>query len=139
MRGLKRDGESVPHLRPYVRGLERDGESVPCLRPYVRGLERDGESVPRPRPYVRGLEQGGESVLRPRPYGWDLGRVGKLVRGGPDGPAEPRPRWGLAGGCLLALILIGSKRFFRFLLRGPLFMVPDSYLFIREVIRCTMT
>ena len=34
---------------------------------------------------------------------------------------------GLANSCLLALILMGSKRFFRSLLRGPRFMVPDTY------------
>jgi hypothetical protein len=49
-----------------------------------------------------------------------------IVLGRPGGPAEPRIRWGFAGGCLLALIFTRSKRFFWFLLWGPLFMVPDS-------------
>ena len=49
-----------------------------------------------------------------------------IVRGGPGGPAEPRIRWGFAGGCLLASIFTRSKRFFRFSLRGPVFMVPDN-------------
>ena len=53
------------------------------------------------------------------------GRFG-FVRGGPGGPAEPQIRWGFAGSCLLASIFTGSKRFFWFLLRGPLFMVPDT-------------
>ena len=47
-------------------------------------------------------------------------------KGGPGSPAEPRTRWGLASTYLLASIFTRSKRFFRFLLRGPLFMVPDS-------------
>ena len=89
------------------RSRRKIGTSSEALR---AGLERDGESVLRPRPYVRGLERGGESV-----------------RGGLDGPAEPRIRWGFAGGYLLASIFIRSKWFFRFLLRGPLFMVPDRY------------
>ena len=58
-----------------------------------------------------------------------------FVRGGPGGPAEPRIRWGFAAGCLLASIFTGSKRFFRFLLRGPLFMVPDTSLGMTRVVR----
>jgi len=49
-----------------------------------------------------------------------------FVRGGPGGPAEPRIRWGFVGGCLLVSIFTRSKRFFWLLLRGPLFMVPDT-------------
>jgi hypothetical protein len=49
-----------------------------------------------------------------------------IVRGGRGGPAEPRIRWGFAGGRLLVSIFTRSKRFFRFLLRRPFFMVPDT-------------
>ena len=147
-RGLGRGGESVPRPRPYGWGLGRVRESVPRPRPYGRGLGRVGESVPRPRPYARGLGRDGESVPHPRPCGagprasqktgtsseapWFRSRPSPLwvglniVRGGPGGPAEPRIRWGFAGGCLLASIFTRSKRFIRFLLRGPLFMVPDN-------------
>ena len=147
--GLGRIRESVPRPRPRGAGpqanrrMDTSSEASRCgasgeseNRYLIRGLAMWGlgrirESVPRPRP------RGAEPRARQR-----IGTLSKaswfhsgpsplrvsldIVRGGPGGLAEPRIRWGFAGICLLASIFTRSKLFFRFLLRGPLFMVPDS-------------
>jgi len=145
--GLGRVEELVPRPSPCARGLGRGGEPVP--HPLWHGASGGSENRYLVRGLVaRGLGRVGELVPRPRPCGagpWTSRRIGTsseaswfhsgpsplrvspdIVRGGPGGPAGPRIRWGFAGGCLLASIFTRSKRFFRFLLRRPLFMVSDT-------------
>ena len=123
--GLERDGESVPRPRPYEPSSSETENRCPIrgLTSWPRVRQRIGTPFeawwagPRARPRIGTSSE----ALRLGPR---MSR--KTVRGGPGGPAKPRTWWGLASSCPLALIFIGSKRFFRFLLRGPLFMVPNT-------------
>ena len=88
-----------------VRGLTCEASSETENRLLVRGLTCEASSETENRYPVRGLSCEASSEAENR---------------------LPRTRWGLASSCLLASIFTGSKRFFRFLLRGPLFTVPDT-------------
>ena len=108
----RRIGTSSEALRAGPRARQRISTSSKALWAGPRARWRIGTSSEALRFHF------GPSPLRVSP---------DIVRGGLGGPAEPRTRWGLASSCLLASIFTGSKRFFRSLLRGPLFMVPDKY------------
>ena len=114
--GRSVEAEAMGLLPSQPRARQRIGTSSEALRAGPRARQRIGYS---------------SEALRARPRARRrIGSLSEAFR------ARPRARWrvdglgegrGLANSCLLALILTGSKRFFQFLLMGPLFMIPHSH------------
>jgi len=114
-RARRRIGISPEALRTGPRARRRIGSPSEAFRARPRARRKIGRSseASRARPRARRRFGRPSEASRARP----------LARRRVSGLGHGR---GLANSCLLALILTGSKRFFRFSLRGPLFMVPDS-------------
>ena len=108
-RASRRIGTSSEALRVGPRASQRIGTSSEASRVGPRASWRIGTSS------EASWFRSGPSPLRVSP---------DIVRGGPGGPAEPRIRWGFAGGCLLASIFTRSKRFFGSCLGDPFLWYP---------------